>query len=207
MASLTSDGATRSDFPDLRWRNTEGHCCRNSGIRWEKKHNYIAEIAKQSILFMSFVGENISKGDRSPMRDAAELPPQLLPPLSLTNFLQWGAPLPPGQNLCRPTRAREHKRSSVLWTFGLPAKRWHTAVGISLSASRVVEAGPWPQPCSPEILLCISGLTLLEWNKACCPCDGISLRAAAGPEAQTETPCVLSRPSPASPSSLQTLPC
>lgn len=68
--------------------------CRNSWIRWggKKNPNLHCRHSKTKHPFYVFCGLSISKGDRSPMRDAAELPAQLLPPLSLTKFLQWGSP-------------------------------------------------------------------------------------------------------------------
>lgn len=55
----------------------------------------------------------------------------------------------------------------------------------------------------PEIFLCLSGHSPCQSEKkACCPCDGTSLRIAANAEARY----LHSWPSPVSPSSLQTLP-
>lgn len=140
------------------------------------------------------------------MRGGAELPPQPLPPLSLLNLLQWGSPLPPGQKLCPPTKGRGQKRSQLFGPTVSLLKWAHCRRRHSLCKSG---CGAWSmaKALPPEIFLCLSGhLPCQSEKKACCPCDGTSLRIAANAEAQTEKRYLHSWPSPASPSSLQTLP-
>ena len=112
LFSLTSDNVTLSCLS-----------CTNTWIKREKKTSTLhREQNKTSFLYLLW-GKIFHKETEAQRGTLPDLPPQLLPPLSFTNFHHWGFPLPLRQNLCPLTKRREQKKSPVLRTYWLPTKR------------------------------------------------------------------------------------
>lgn len=140
---------------------------------------------QQNILFIVFVGENISKGDEA--QERARLAPLAAAPCARnSNFLQWGSPVPLGQNLCPLPKRRAGR--AVLWTYWLLLRKRqhfdscrHCSLCVPGSGAKALLFRDF----SFAVLAIYLAKVKKKKNKnGCCPCQCISPGMAADKEAQ-----------------------